>query len=143
MKSLFIAALMICSCVIAQEIEPMVAKKIVEQAKQNQNWKVAFATGKQEQIVFMSISPKTNPKNEIGVEVHEFDQLILIVEGTGKAILKGKETHVQAGDLIFIPLGVEHNVINTGTELKLISFYALTDIPAGSIYPTKSEQIED
>ncbi len=143
MKSLFLFALIFCTSVKAQDIEPMVAKKIVEQAKQNQNWKLAFATGKQEQIVFMSISPKTNPKNEIGVEVHEFDQLILIVEGTGKAILKGKETAVQAGDMIFVPLGIEHNVINTGTELKLISFYALTDIPADSVYPTKSDQTED
>lgn len=143
MKSLFIASLLICSSVIAQDIEPMVAKKIVEQAKQNQNWKLAFATGKQEQIVFMSISPKTNPYNEIGNEVHEFDQVILIVEGTGKAILKGKETAVQAGDLIFIPLGTEHNVINTGTELKLISFYALTDIPAGSVFPKKGDDAED
>jgi quercetin dioxygenase-like cupin family protein len=122
------------------EIRPIVAKKIFEEAKKNNNWKVAFATGKQEQVVFMCVSPATNPTNEIGMEVHPFDQSILIVEGSGKAILSGKETAVQSGDLIFIPIGTEHNVINTSKELKLISFYSGTDIPSGAVFQKKSDE---
>lgn len=140
-----IVALLTTTSLRAQEpqIEPIVAKKIFDDVKKNNNWKVAFATGKQEQVVFMCISPDTNPKNEIGVEAHPFDQVIMIVEGSGKAILSGKESAVHAGDLIFVPIGTEHNVINTGKELKLISFYSGTDIPSGAIYKKKADQTEE
>lgn len=125
-----------------QMIQPVIAQQFYEQAKKNNYWKTAFATGKHEQIVFMNISPLTNPNNEIGVETHPFDQIILIVEGDGKAILHGKESPVKAGDMIFIPQGIPHNVINLDPEkaLKLISFYSDTDIPTGSVYKRKVDE---
>lgn len=152
------AALIIASFVIAllpttsisaaemdNEFQPMVAKQFLEQAKKNNNWKTAFATGKQEQIVFMNISPVTNPNNEIGVEVHQFDQAILIVEGKGEVVLNGKTTMISSGDMIFIPQGTSHNVINLDKkkEMKLISFYSQTDIPKGAAYKKKADQPED
>lgn len=127
------------------KIQPLVSHQFFEEAKKNKNWKFAFATGQQEQIVFMNISPSTNPNNEIGMEVHEFDQVILIVEGKGNALLNGKASSVKEGDMIFIPMGTPHNVINLGgkKELKLISFYSQTDIPSGAAYKTKADQPED
>ena len=127
------------------EIQPMVVQQFFEEAKKNTNWKMAFATGKSEQIVFMNISPFTNPNNEIGVEVHSFDQVILIVEGKGKVEMNGKMTMVKNGDMIFIPEGTSHNVINLAQNkaLKLISFYSDTDIPNGAIYKKKADHIED
>lgn len=129
----------------AGDFQPMVAKQFLEEAKKNTNWKTAFATGKEEQIVFMNISPLTNPNNEIGTEVHPFDQVILIVQGSGKAILNGNTSSIKSGDMIFIPQGVEHNVTNSDPkkELKLVSFYSQTDIPKGAVYPKKSDQAED
>jgi len=62
-------------------ITPTVTHQLFEKAKANNNWKFAFVTGKHNQVVFMNISPSTNPKNEIGMEIHPFDQIILIVEG--------------------------------------------------------------
>lgn len=130
--------------VVAQEssYEPMVAPMLLEEAKKNQNWKRAFATAKDQQIVFMNVSPQTNPNNEIGMEVHHFDQAILIVEGTGKAVLNGQTSTVKVGDLIFIPQGTSHNVINLSKmrELKLISFYSANDIPAEAEYQTKADE---
>jgi quercetin dioxygenase-like cupin family protein len=127
------------------EFQPMVVPNLVEEAKKNNNWKTAFATGKHEQIVFMSISPITNPNNEIGVETHPFDQAILIVEGKGNAVLNGKTTMVKEGGLIFIPQGISHNVINLDKDkaLKLISFYSDTDIPKGAVYKKKIDQPEE
>lgn len=121
-------------------MKALVAKQFVEEAKKNTAWKAAFATGKHEQIVFMTVSLETSPTNEIGMEVHPFDQVIFIVEGSGKAILDGKESDVQAGDLIFIPEGTQHNVINTSREMKLISFYSDTDIPSGALFKRKSDE---
>lgn len=116
-------------------VNPMVAEKLFEKVKSNDNWKLAFATGKHAQVVFMNVSPQTNPKNEIGMETHAFDQVIIIVDGNGKVDLNGKISNVNAGDMIFIPEGTQHNVINLDPKkpLKLISFYTETDIPANSI----------
>lgn len=124
---------------------PSVTQNIIEEAKKNNNWKTAFATGDEAQVVFMNVSPLTNPKNEIGMEVHPFDQVILIVEGTGNAVLNGKTSAVKSGDMIFIPKGVQHNVVNGDKTkgLKLISFYSKTDIPKGSAYKKKSDQPND
>lgn len=122
--------------------EPSVTKQLSTKAKNNANWKLAFLTGKHAQIVFMNVSPETNPKNEIGMEVHPFDQIILIAEGQGKAMLNGKTTIIETGDMIFIPKGTQHNVINSNHKqgMKIISIYSDTDIPANSVYKKKSDE---
>lgn len=129
----------------AVSIEPIVISQVNDVTKKNTNWKKALVTGKSEQVVLMNISPVTNPNNEIGVEVHSFDQVILIVEGKGKAVLEKKETLVKEGDMIFIPEGTQHNVINLNKSqpLKLMSFYSATDIPSGAVYPKRSDQEEE
>lgn len=120
----------------------MVVQQFFEEAKSNTYWKSAFVTGKQEQIVFMNISPLTNPKNEIGIETHAFDQVIIIVDGNGKAILNGRTSLIKDGDMIFIPKGTSHNIINLDQEkdLKLISFYSQNDIPKGAKYKKISDE---
>lgn len=125
--------------------EPSVVPQLVDEAKKNNHWKIAFLTGKHEQIVFMNVSPQTNPDNEIGMEEHPFDQAILIVEGRGKAVLDKQTTNVKEGDMIFIPQGTPHNVINLREKksLKLISFYSDNDMPAGAIYKKKADAPAD
>lgn len=122
----------------------VVTNQIFSKVKQNNNWKLAFLTAKDAQVVFMNVAPSTNPNNEIGVETHKFDQIIFVVEGNAKAILNGKTTMVKSGDMIFIPQGVEHNVININQKnpLKILSVYSATDIPANSAYKKKSDAIE-
>lgn len=122
--------------------EPMVSESIFAQADKNDQWKSAFATGKQAQIVFMNVTPTTNPNNEIGMETHKFDQVIFVTEGNGSAILNGKSSTIKTGDMIFIPLGTAHNVINANKDkpLKIISVYSHTDIPAGAAYASKADE---
>ncbi len=126
----------------ADQTEPMVVQQLLEKAKKNTNWKVAVATADHEQVVFMNVSPSTNPDNEIGMEVHPFDQAILIVDGNAKAILNGEATTVKSGDMIFIPEGTKHNVINLNKNkpLKLISFYSENDIPESSKFKVKADE---
>lgn len=123
-------------------ITPFVANQFFDKAKSNMNWKLAFATGKYGQVVFMNVSPETNLKNEIGMETHHFDQIILIAEGEGETILDGKKSKVRVGDMIFIPKGTSHNVININENkaLKIISFYSSNDIPPNAIYKTKADE---
>jgi len=130
---------------VNSEIQPIVVTQFLEKAKKNKNWKTAFVTGKHEQIVFMNVSPQTNPDNEIGVEEHAFDQVIYIVEGKGKAVLGNQTSIVKEGDMIFIPQGTSHNIINLDQAkgLKLISFYSENDIPKGAVYGKKADAPND
>lgn len=125
-----------------KDIHPSVTPQILEKARANDYWKKAFITGKHAQIVFMNVSPMTNSNNEIGMETHPFDQVIMIAQGNGKSILNGKKTIVETGDLIFIPKGTKHNVVNLNQNegLKIISIYSATDIPAGSAYKKKVDE---
>lgn len=124
------------------KITPTITSQIFEKAKKNENWKLAFVTGKDAQVVFMNVTPKTNPNNEIGMETHKFDQVIFVVEGKAKAILEGKESTVKANDMIYVPQGVAHNFINLNANkpFKIISIYSDTDIPLNAAYKKKSDQ---
>ncbi|MCW8417584.1 cupin domain-containing protein [Fluoribacter dumoffii] len=121
--------------------DAVISPKIFEMAKKNEYWKAALVTGKAAQVVFMNITPKTNPKNEIGMETHKFDQVIFVVEGQAKSILNGKNSTVTAGDMIFIPQGMPHNFININAKkpFKIISIYSATDIPENAKYKQKSD----
>ena len=122
-------------------INAVITPHIFEKAKKNENCKLALVTGKDAQVVFMSITPKTNPKNDIGMETHEFDQVIFVVEGQAKSVLNGKNSTVAKGDMIFIPQGIPHNFINLNAKkpFKIISIYSATDIPEKAIYKHKSD----
>ncbi len=123
-------------------IPPMVVQGFLKKVKDNTSWKVAFATGVSEQIVFMSVSSTTSPHNEIGMKTHLFDQAILIVEGRGEVILNGTSQSFSANDLIFVPKGTAYNIINGDPKkaLKLVSFSSAKDIPAGAVYETKMDE---
>ena len=127
------------------KIEAVSTHQVFEKAKKNDDWKFAFLTGKSAQIVFMNISPNTTPDNEIGMETHKFDQIIFIAEGNAKAVLNGKSSTVKVGDMIFIPQGTAHNVINLSAKkpLKIISVYSDTDIPANTTYKKKSDMPQE
>ncbi|MCW8410169.1 cupin domain-containing protein [Legionella sp. PATHC035] len=126
---------------VDNKLNAAITPKIFEMAKKNENWKLAFVTGKDAQVVFMNITPKTNPKNEIGMETHKFDQVIFVVEGQAKSVLNGKKSTVRAGDMIFIPQGIPHNFINLNANkpFKIISVYSATDIPEHATYKHKSD----
>lgn len=130
---------------VNNKINATISHKVFEMAKKNENWKLALVTGKDAQVVFMNITPKTNPNNEIGLETHKFDQVIFVVEGQAKSVLNGKKSTVTAGDMIFIPQGVPHNFINLNVKkpFKIISVYSATDIPENAAYKQKSDTPKD
>ena len=126
---------------INNKINSVISPKVFEMAKKNENWKLALVTGKDAQVVFMNITPKPNPNNEIGLETHQFDQVIFVVEGQAKSVINGKKSTVTAGDMIFIPQGIPHNFINLNVKkpFKIISVYSATDIPENAAYKEKSD----
>lgn len=141
LSSLILSSCLCFQLAFAENINPSVVKHVFEKINFNENWKVPLATGEEAQVVMMSISPQTNPNNEVGMENHAFDQVIFIMRGHGKAIVNQKKYEVQTGDMVFIPLGTPHNIINLDSKkpLKIMSIYSQRDMP-DAIFKTKEEE---
>lgn len=110
---------------------------IVKMALNNDAFRDEVITGKECQVVLMTIQPG----EEIGAEVHEdHDQILIFVEGNGQAVLEGQAREVGANDLVFVHAGAEHNFVNTGTRpLRLYTVYAPPEHPAGTRHDDKTE----
>lgn len=114
---------------------------IEDVTKDNNNFRMVIYTGKNSQLVVMSIAPG----EEIGEEVHELDQFIRIEQGTGKAILDGVEHELEDDFAIVIPAGMNHNVINTSgdEDMKLYTVYSPPEHRDGVVHVTKEEAMSD
>jgi mannose-6-phosphate isomerase-like protein (cupin superfamily) len=111
---------------------------IEELTRNNDNFRKVLYTGHNCQLVLMSLLPS----EEIGKEVHEEnDQFFRFESGTGKVIINETEYAVKDGDAVIVPMGAEHNVINTSqTEpLKLYTIYTPPHHRDGVIRKTKAE----
>ncbi len=104
----------------------------------NNNFRQVLFTAPHSQLVLMSLLPN----EEIGMEVHEnVDQFFRFEKGSGKVILEGEETIIGNGDVVIVPAGTNHNIINTSaTEpLKLYTIYSPANHPDGTVHATKAE----
>lgn len=106
----------------------------------NENFRTAAWTGSNLQMTLMTIQPG----DDIGLEVHEdHDQFLRIEQGTAQVFMGPTEGELETWDAeddfaIFVPAGVWHNVVNTGTEaLKLYSIYSPPEHAHGTIHETK------
>jgi len=89
---------------------------------ENDNFRKVLYTGKHLQLVLMSLKPK----EEIGLETHhENDQFFRFDAGNGRVEIDGNRYNVSDGDVVVVPAGAKHNVINTSAteDLKLYTIY--------------------
>jgi len=87
----------------------------------NDDFRRVLYTAKHSQLVLMALAPG----EEIGAEVHQLDQFFRVEEGTGVVVMDGSRMPVKAGFAIVVPMGANHNIINTGTtSLKLYTVYS-------------------
>lgn len=116
---------------------------IDEATRQNINFRLALWTGVHLQLVLMSL----NSGEDVGLEVHpNVDQFIRIEEGEGLVMMGNSRNNlyfqrkVQNDDVILIPAGTWHNLINTGCyPLKLYTIYAPPNHPYGTVQRTKED----
>lgn len=115
----------------------MYAEDIKKLTKENTNFRRVLYTGKNSQIVAMSIPVD----GDIGEETHPtIDQILFFVDGDGEAILNGEIKKVEEHDVVFVPAGTKHNFKNIGDEdLKLFTVYAPPAHLDGTIHKTKDE----
>lgn len=120
--------------------QKLLHKDIVQLTKENDWFRREVVTGTHSQVMLMCILPG----EEIGEEVHEVDQTLVFVTGTGEAIINGVVERFDEGDLFFVPAGTRHNFKNTGGEpLKLFTVYAPNEHTAGTNHETKEDADND
>lgn len=116
---------------------------IQHSAMQNENYRTAIWTGKYAQMTLMCIPPC----QDIGLEIHpDTDQFIRVEHGCGIAMMGKQEClcdlrqMISCGDVVFVPAGTWHNIVNTGTKaLKLSTIYAPPHHPKCTIHQTKND----
>jgi mannose-6-phosphate isomerase-like protein (cupin superfamily) len=105
--------------------------------EENQDFRRVLYTGKNLQLVLMTLQPG----EEIGEEVHEDrDQFFRIEEGSGVIDIDGVENPVQDDIAVIVPAGARHNVRNTGDEpLQLYTIYGPPEHKDGIVQSSKAE----
>jgi len=103
----------------------------------NDNFRKVLYTSKHMQLVLMSLKPG----EDIGKETHaNVDQFFRFEAGEGKCIINENEYIVGNGDVLIIPCGSTHNIINTGkSDLKIYTIYTPPNHKDGITFGTKSE----
>lgn len=113
---------------------------IEKDSVENNNFRKIVYTGKNSQLVLMSLLPG----EEIGEETHNVDQFIRIEKGRGRAILDGSIYEIEDGFAIVVPAGAAHNVVNNGSEqMKLYTIYSPPEHKDKTIHITKTDAIAD
>lgn len=113
---------------------------IEEETIGNNNFRKVLYTGKNSQLVVMSLKPS----QDIGEEIHKGDQFIRIEHGKGQAILDGVVYNVQDDFAIVVPAGAKHNIINSSDgEMKLYTIYSPPEHMDKIVHRTKEEATAD
>ncbi|MES2213285.1 MAG: cupin domain-containing protein [Patescibacteria group bacterium] len=103
---------------------------------ENEDFRRVLYTGEHMQLVLMTLQPN----EEIGLETHpDNDQFFRFESGEGKVIVNDTEYDVADGDVVIIPAGAEHNVINTSDSenLRMYTIYSPAHHEDGTIHETK------
>ncbi len=114
---------------------------ITKAAKTNTDFRRVLATGPHSQLVTMSIKPA----EDIGSEVHPgTDQMLFIVSGLGKATVGAETVAVKENDVVVVPAGARHNLVNVGNEdLRLFTVYAPPNHKDGTVHHLKADALAD
>jgi mannose-6-phosphate isomerase-like protein (cupin superfamily) len=112
-------------------------KNIEAETLENSNYRKVVYTGKQMQLVVMSLLPG----EEIPEEVHDtIDQFFRVEQGKMAVTIDGKRFELSDDDVIIVPSGAKHQVMNTGDgPLKLYTIYAPPEHEDGTVHKTKAE----
>ncbi len=111
---------------------------IEQKSLENEYFREVLYTAPHSQLVVMTLQVG----EEIGKETHgEIDQFIRVEAGQGEAILDGERYPLGDGDVVVIPAGTEHNVVNTSNSepLRLYTIYSPPEHPDGTINRTKQD----
>ena len=112
-------------------------KDVEELTELNRDFRRVLYTGRNLQLVLMSIQPG----DEIGEEVHpDRDQFFRVEKGKGEVWIDGHRTMIQSDFGILVPAGARHNIKNTGDKpLKLYTLYGPPEHADGTVHATRAD----
>lgn len=94
---------------------------IHSKAISNRYYRRVMCTTQESQLVLMNLLPL----QDIGAEVHtNSTQTIVVISGTGIAIVKTKKYSLKKGDTLVIPSGYKHNVKAGKRGMKIYTVYS-------------------
>lgn len=110
---------------------------IEDRTEENSDFRHVLYTGRQIQLVLMSL----RPGEDIGEEVHsDVDQFFRVEAGKGEVMIDGRKSKVEGDTAIVVPAGARHNIKNTGSKaLKLYTLYAPPQHADGTVQATKAD----
>jgi mannose-6-phosphate isomerase-like protein (cupin superfamily) len=110
---------------------------IEDQAEDNSDFRRVVYTGKNLQLVLMSLKPG----EDIGEEVHkDRDQFFRVEKGKGEVLIDGKRSKIKGDDAVLVPAGARHNIVNTGEKpLRLYTLYGPPEHRDGTVHATKAD----
>lgn len=88
------------------------------------HWFEVLQTHKRSQTAMMTLEPGKATGSK--AEAHETsDQVLLLLEGTLRGEVDGKEYQLKCGDVVTITAGIRHRFVNEGqTPAKTFNVYA-------------------
>jgi mannose-6-phosphate isomerase-like protein (cupin superfamily) len=116
-------------------------ENIEEATVANEDFRRVLYTGKNLQLVLMTLQPG----EEIGEEVHEdIDQFFRVEEGSGTIYIDGNASQIEDDFAAIVPAGARHNVVNSGSEpLKLYTLYGPPEHKHGTVHKDKDQAERD
>lgn len=115
---------------------------IEKETEKNRNFRTAAWTAKDLQVTLMSIPVG----GDVGLEMHDDTSQFLRIESGSARVMMGDENKLGfvrdagADDVILVPAGTWHNIVNTGdTPLKLYSLYGPAHHPEGTVHATQAD----
>lgn len=106
----------------------------------NTDFRKVLYTSKHLQLVLMSLEVG----EEIGEETHlENDQFFRFESGIGRCSVNETEYFVKDGDVLIVPAGAKHNIVNASSteQLKLYTIYAPAHHKDGIVRHSKQDAI--
>jgi mannose-6-phosphate isomerase-like protein (cupin superfamily) len=104
----------------------------------NTDFRRVLYTGKNSQLVLMSLQPN----EEIGLETHpENDQFLRFEAGRGAVFIDNNRYEVADGDAVIVPAGARHNIVNLSDseQLKIYTIYSPPHHKEETVHATKKD----
>lgn len=111
---------------------------IEKETLENKDYRRVLYTGKNMQLVVMSLKPQ----EEIPAEIHEdIDQFVRVEKGEAIAEIGPEKFELKDDDVIIVPAGVKHYVKNVSStdDLKIYTIYTPPEHAPGTVHKTKAE----
>src|SRR5262245_31995770 len=91
--------------------------------------KIALATTDRAQLDLYCVAPGQSQKPH---RHDDQDKVYYVLEGRGRFALGGREEQLGSGDALVAPAGVDHGLVNDGTEPLLVLVVVTPPPPHGS-----------